>query len=202
VRRCSRCGIALPEGSRRSRRYCGATCRRRAWRLVRARRAQLDAGGEAMPALTEGRRHPWPRFRCPEYGSTWFTGETPFGIRKRSDSRSCSPRCRTRAWRKRSRSAAVTESRLPVTPPRSSAMGNGRPASRPAGSCLRLTGLSPTRKRGTRAGETAHVTGVQLNGRQCPLTTKTVGGGASDLGRLGRLSNSPSRYVHGEAARW
>ncbi|GGX36722.1 hypothetical protein GCM10010353_59860 [Streptomyces chryseus] len=83
-------------------------CRTKAWRLQQARRAQIDAGGEAMRALLEGRPHPWPRFRCPECGSRWSASDTPFGIRKRSDSRYCSPRCRTRAWRKRSRSKGVT----------------------------------------------------------------------------------------------
>lgn len=108
VRRCGECSAPLPEGSRRSRRYCSSACRTRAWRQMRARRAQLDAGGEAMRALIEGRPHPWPQFKCPECGSRWYSSDTPFGTRKRSDSRYCSPRCRTRAWRSRLRSAAVT----------------------------------------------------------------------------------------------
>ncbi|MFD9033319.1 hypothetical protein ACFVZW_19520 [Streptomyces sp. NPDC059567] len=108
VRRCGQCGMELPEGSRRSRRYCGAACRTRAWRVARARWAAIDAGGEAYRALIEGRRHPWPRFRCPECGATWYASASPLGTRKRSDSRYCSPRCRTRAWRRRSRSARVT----------------------------------------------------------------------------------------------
>ncbi|BBJ45189.1 hypothetical protein SSPO_079070 [Streptomyces antimycoticus] len=64
--------------------------------------------GEAYPALVEGRRHPWLRFRCPEYGAAWYAGDSPLGNRKRSDRRYCSPRCRTRVWRRRSRSAGVT----------------------------------------------------------------------------------------------
>lgn len=108
IRRCSQCGTELPDGSRRSRRYCGSACRTRAWRVSRAREAAIEAGGQALQALIEGRPHPWPRFRCPECGDTWYAADTPLGTRKRSDSRWCSPRCRTRAWRRRSRSAAVT----------------------------------------------------------------------------------------------
>ncbi len=75
---------------------------------MKARREAIEAGGEALKAVLEGRRHPWPQFRCPECGSTWYSSDTPFGKRKRSDSRYCSPRCRTRAWRRRSRSGDVT----------------------------------------------------------------------------------------------
>lgn len=107
--RCSQCGTPLPDGSRKSRRYCGATCRTKAWRTAKARREAIDAGGVALKALIEGRRHPWPRFTCPECGSTWYSADAPFGKTKRSDSLYCSPRCRTRAWRRRhSRSEDVT----------------------------------------------------------------------------------------------
>ncbi|MEU5839183.1 hypothetical protein ABZ820_36765 [Streptomyces diacarni] len=75
---------------------------------MKARREAIDAGGAALKAVLEGRRHPWPRFTCPECGSTWYSADTPFGKTKRSDSLYCSPRCRTRAWRRRSRSGDVT----------------------------------------------------------------------------------------------
>jgi len=92
VRRCGQCGRELPKGSRRSRRYCDSAW---AWRVSRARWAAIDAGGEAYRALIESRPQPWPRFRCPECGDTWYASDTPLGTRKRSDSRYCSPRCRT-----------------------------------------------------------------------------------------------------------
>lgn len=101
VRRCSRCGSTLPPESRRSRRYCTATCRTRAWRQLSAQRAALDAGGEAMRALLAGDSHPWPRFKCAECTSTWYSSGAPSGLRKRSGSRYCSSKCRTRAWRRR-----------------------------------------------------------------------------------------------------
>ncbi|MEU9117452.1 hypothetical protein AB0D04_38395 [Streptomyces sp. NPDC048483] len=50
---------------------------------MRARRAQLDAGGAALWALIEGRHHPWPRLECPECGSSWFASDTPFLTMKR-----------------------------------------------------------------------------------------------------------------------
>ncbi|QDO01735.1 hypothetical protein FNV65_40915 [Streptomyces sp. S1A1-8] len=39
VRTCSQCGSPLPEGSRKSRRYCSAACRTKAWRWKRERKA-------------------------------------------------------------------------------------------------------------------------------------------------------------------
>ncbi|MGK4586010.1 hypothetical protein [Kitasatospora sp. HPMI-4] len=101
TRVCAQCRAELPQGSRRSRRYCSAACRTRGWRTMRARRAAIDAGGEAIRALLEGRPHPWPQFRCRECGSTWYAADTPFHTRKRSDAIYCSHRCRTRAWRRR-----------------------------------------------------------------------------------------------------
>ncbi|QNE79086.1 hypothetical protein F0344_05895 [Streptomyces finlayi] len=58
--RCSQCGTPLPDGSRRSRRYCSATCRTRAWRTMKARREAIEAGEAALKAVLQGRRLPGP----------------------------------------------------------------------------------------------------------------------------------------------
>ncbi|MBC3844746.1 hypothetical protein GXW82_44645 [Streptacidiphilus sp. 4-A2] len=93
--------MELPPGSRRTRRFCSARCRTRCWRELRARRAQIESGGEALRAVVEGRPHPWPRHHCPECGARWHYGDAPAWNHKRADAAYCSPRCRTRAWRKR-----------------------------------------------------------------------------------------------------
>lgn len=106
--RCNQCGTPLPDGSRKGRRYCAAACRTRAWRTAKARREAFEAGGAAIEAVGEGRCHPWPQFTCPECGSIWYSADALFGKIKRSDSQYCSPRCRTKAWRRRLRSGSAT----------------------------------------------------------------------------------------------
>lgn len=109
VRTCSQCGIPLPEGSRRSRRYCSAACRTKAWRWKREREEGWRTNVEFVAALREGRPYHRPKKRCPICKGWWFTGEATGGNRKRVDALYCSPRCRTRAYRKRhSRSEGVT----------------------------------------------------------------------------------------------
>ncbi|WP_181800373.1 hypothetical protein [Streptomyces ipomoeae] len=108
VRRCSQCGTALPEGSRRSRRYCSAACRTKAWRWRREREEWFQTNVEFVAALREGRPYRRPKVRCPVCKGWWFVGETS-AVRKRVDAVYCSPRCRTRAYRqRRSRSEGVT----------------------------------------------------------------------------------------------
>ncbi|CAM5506262.1 hypothetical protein SANTM175S_07250 [Streptomyces antimycoticus] len=103
------CGSPLPEGSRRSRRYCSAACRTKAWRWKREREEWWRSNKEFAAALREGRPYHRPRQRCPVCKGWWFTGEATGGNRKRVDALYCSPRCRTRAYRqRRSRSEGVT----------------------------------------------------------------------------------------------
>jgi hypothetical protein len=68
--------------------------------MVKVRREAIEAGGAAFQAALEGRRRPWPQFRCPQCASTWYSAETPFVKTKRSDGLYCSRRWRTRAWRR------------------------------------------------------------------------------------------------------
>lgn len=109
VWRCSQCGIPLPEGCRRSCRYCSAACRKKAWRWNREREERWHSNVEFAAALREGRSYHHPKKRCPICKGWWFTGEITGGKRKRVDAVYCSPRCRTRAYRQRaSRSEDVT----------------------------------------------------------------------------------------------
>ncbi|MYW18343.1 hypothetical protein GT039_22885 [Streptomyces sp. SID2955] len=109
MRTCGQCGGPLPEGSRRSRRYCSSACRTRAWRRKRERERWWQSIVEFAAALREGRAYRRPKKRCPVCNGWWFTGEVTGGKRKRTDARCCSPRCRTRAYRlRRSRSVGVT----------------------------------------------------------------------------------------------
>ncbi|QFZ79176.1 hypothetical protein GFH48_38595 [Streptomyces fagopyri] len=107
VRSCSRCGGPLPEGSRKSRRYCSTACRTRGWR--REREQWWRTNVEFAAALREGRPYRRPKKRCPVCKSWWFVGEVVGRPRRRVDALYCSPKCCTRAYRPRqSRSAGVT----------------------------------------------------------------------------------------------
>ncbi|MEW1677967.1 hypothetical protein AB0O47_32740 [Streptomyces noursei] len=101
VRRCSQCGAELPEGSRRSRRYCSAACRTKAWRWQRERDAWWEGNADFIAALREGRPYHRPKVRCPVCEGWWYVGEAPSWLRKRVDAVYCSPKCRTRAYRER-----------------------------------------------------------------------------------------------------
>ncbi|QFZ72951.1 hypothetical protein GFH48_06465 [Streptomyces fagopyri] len=92
-RRCAQCREALPAGASASRRYCDSACRSRHWRRVRRpdeiyRRAVEQNCGVVRGEFLRGQG------RCP-------VCKVPVPLRKRTDSVYCSPKCRTRAWRRR-----------------------------------------------------------------------------------------------------
>ncbi|MGW2547886.1 hypothetical protein ACWC5I_45235 [Kitasatospora sp. NPDC001574] len=89
IRRCPWCRTELPRAAPARQRFCGSVCRKRAWR--RGRRRDLLIGRAAAAILDDT---PVGVGRCEQCDGI-------ISIRKRADSRFCSPACRTRAWRER-----------------------------------------------------------------------------------------------------
>jgi hypothetical protein len=97
------CGLALPAGSRSSRKYCRAACRSEQWRKLK-RSGELYAAAVEELAAAGLRRGPTgaemraaqPSARCPVCGRTWWVS-----LQKRSDAKYGSHKCRSAAWRER-----------------------------------------------------------------------------------------------------
>lgn len=79
--------MVLPGWVRRDAVYCCTSCRARHWRWVRRSRALVPVILDPSPAV---------RVCCPECGTAWTAG-----VEHQAGAIFCSPKCRTRAWRRR-----------------------------------------------------------------------------------------------------
>lgn len=85
---CRGCAKPLGDEVRADAQYCSAACRSRHWRWLRKSRSKITALRSAESQRT-----------CAVCGKKWVAGAD-----HRADAKYCSHRCRTRAWRCRSRS--------------------------------------------------------------------------------------------------
>ncbi|WP_251056280.1 hypothetical protein [Streptomyces sp. ISL-94] len=99
----------LPKDAGPNRRYCGATCRSRHWRLVRREETVFRRAVAQGIEEIRGGVDRYVQGGCPVCG--WSVP-----VRKRLDAVYCSPRCRTRARRIR-RACDASERPLPDASP-------------------------------------------------------------------------------------
>lgn len=92
VHYCPGCGSAVPEAMRADAVYCSAACRAKHWRW--AQRSRLRVRVIRAPGSAQA--------RCPECGTVWVAG-----LERRVDAVYCSPRCRTRGWRRHHKGYSV-----------------------------------------------------------------------------------------------
>lgn len=114
-RHCVVCGKPLPKRCSPQRKYCDGACKAAAYRD--RRKAALILGTAMYAWRLEDRGN---LLAAADYRCAYCWRLTLPGVRRRADSRYCSGKCRTRAWRAREAAraqlAAVTTSRHPDGP--------------------------------------------------------------------------------------